>query len=239
MKIEHSAFDLLPGLRDRIIDPAESKFRFLDYVEIDRRAAEAGYPPDWRRTDEEREAMRAEFFAGREGQSVWVFAYGSLMWDPGFYFDEVRVGHASGFQRKFCLNMTRGRGSEETPGLMAALDEGAGCQGLVFRIAAEHADHETAVIWRREMISYGYDPRFVPVETDIGSVEAMTFVVNKSGGRYLGDLDLDASARRIATATGINGSNRDYADNLAAQLQLLGLSDPEFEALHERVRAHP
>lgn len=239
MKIEHSAFDSLPSLRDKIIDPAESEFRFLDYVELDKRAAAAGYPADWRRSDEEREALRAEFMAGREDQPVWVFAYGSLMWDPGFYFDQVRLGRAVGFQRKFCLNMTRGRGSPETPGLMAALDDGDDCHGLVFRIPADMADHETAVIWRREMIAFGYQPRFVPVETEIGIVEAMTFLVDKSGGRYAGELDLDTSARLIATANGINGSNRDYADNLAAQLQLLGLSDPEFERLHAKVRTHP
>lgn len=234
MKIEHSAFDLLPGLRDKIIDPAESNFRFLDYVDIDRRAAAAGYPSDWRRTDQEREALRAEFMAGREQQDVWVFAYGSLMWDPGFYFDEVRVGRADGFQRKFCLNMTRGRGSEETPGLMAALDEGEVCHGLVYRITAQNADHETAVIWRREMIAFGYQPRFVPVATEMGSVEAMTFVVDKSGGRYAGDIDPDVSARMIATARGINGSNLDYLNNLAEQLKALGLTDDALFDLHER-----
>lgn len=239
MKIEHSAFNLVPSLRDKLIDPADSEFRFLDYIDLDKRAAEAGYPAGWRRTDEERETLRAHFMAGRENQQVWVFAYGSLMWDPGFYFDEVRVGRAEGFQRKFCLNMTRGRGSEETPGLMAALDAGGSCNGLVFRITAENADHETAVIWRREMIALGYRPIFVPVETETGPVEAMTFLVDKSGDRYAGELDLDTSAQMIATAKGISGSNRDYADNLAAQLKLLGLSDPEFEALHAKVRAQP
>ena len=75
-------------------------------------------------------------------------------------------------------------------GLMAALDEGACCHGLVFRIAAENADHETAVIWRREMIAFGYRPAFVPVDTEIGIIEAMTFLVDKSGCRYAGELDI-------------------------------------------------
>lgn len=239
MNIHHTAFDSVPLLRDKIIDPAVSQFRFLDYADIDRRAAEAGYPPDWRRSDAEREALRAAFLAGRDGQDVWVFAYGSLMWDPGFYFDEVRIGVLSGFQRKFCLNMTRGRGSEETPGLMAALDEGLNCHGLVFRIAADQVDFETAVIFRREMIAFGYKPIFAPVETDAGPVEAMTFYVDKTGGRYAGHVDIETSARLIASAKGINGSNRDYVDNLAAQLRLLGLSDPDFEALHQRVQSQP
>lgn len=239
MNIHQKAFDSVPLLRNKIIDPATSQFRFLDYVDIDKRAAEAGYPPDWRRADDEREAIRADFLSGRDGQDVWVFAYGSLMWDPGFYFDEVRLGQLSGFQRKFCLNMTKGRGSEETPGLMAALDEGDTCHGLVFRIAADQVDHETAVIFRREMIAFGYKPIFAPVETDMGPVEAMSFYVDKSGDRYAGDVDLETSARLIASAKGINGSNRDYVDNLAAQLRLLGLSDPDFEALHACVQSQP
>lgn len=237
MSIHHSAFEYVPQLRDKIIDPHASRFRFLDYKDIDQRAREAGYPEGWRRSDEEREGIRQSVLAGREGD-IWVFAYGSLMWDPGFFFDEVRVGRASGYQRKFCLHMNMGRGSPDLPGLMAALDDGEYCDGLVFRITAEQVDHETAVIFRREMISHGYVAIFVPVETDQGPVEALTFFVNKDGDRYAGDLGLDTSAQMIATAKGINGTNIDYVDNLYDQLQLLGLNDPQFEELHAETRKY-
>jgi len=236
MKIDHSAFDAVPALRDKILDPGTSQFRFLDFTDIDRRAREAGYPVDWRRPDDEREATRRAVLGGMEGSDIWVFAYGSLMWDPGFYFEDVRIARVEGFARRFCLHMDKGRGSPETPGFMAALDDGRYCDGLAFRIAAELVDHETAVIWRREMIAYGYKAVFVPADIGGEQVHALTFVADHATDRYAGDVDLDRSARMIATAQGINGTNLDYISNLAAQLEILGLSDPDFEELHARTQ---
>ena len=76
---------------------------------------------------------RAAFLAQRNDQDLWIFAYGSLIWDPAFYFEEVRVAKAPGYQRSFCLRSEIGRGSPEKPGLMVALDHGSECQGLAFR----------------------------------------------------------------------------------------------------------
>ena len=235
MKLEDTAFAHVPQLRDKIRDPQTSRYRNLDYAVLDERAREAGYPPGWRRSDEEREATRAEMLAGRGGEDLWIFAYGSLMWDPGFYFDEVRVARADGYHRSFCLELKVGRGSPETPGLMAALDMGRACDGLAFRIKAEHVEPETNVIWRREMIGYGYVPTFVPLETNSGTLEALTFVVDHDSGRYAGDLGVEEAAQMIASAQGINGTNVEYVENLAAQLKLLGLRDDVFDRLYERI----
>lgn len=238
MKLEHSAFTHVPQLRDKIRDPETSRFRNLDMTRLDQRAREAGYPPDWRRSDAEREATRDAALSDRAGEDLWIFAYGSLMWDPGFYFDEVRVARAEGYQRSFCLKMKIGRGSPENPGLMAALDLGQACDGLVFRIRAEHVEPETQIIWRREMIGYGYVPTFVPLETRAGPVEALTFVVDRESGRYAGGLDVDHAARLIARAHGINGTNLEYLDNLAAQLDLLELEDEGFVELYRRIERY-
>lgn len=238
MRLKSSAFKHLPHLEDKISDPENSVFRDLDFAAIDAAAKANGLPDNWRRSHEEREANRAAVLAGRMTRHLWLFAYGSLMWDPGFYFDEVRIARLEGYSRKFCLHLPTGRGTAEHPGLMAALDEGGVCEGLVFRIETDHLDRETEIIWRREMLAYGYVPAFVELETEQGSLEALTFVANHEDERYLGALDPEDAAHRIATAEGMLGTNLSYIENLHKQMGVLGLHDPGCAALLERAKAH-
>ena len=78
---------------------------------LDRVARENGYPENWRLSDAEREATRAGVLA-RKGRDLWVFAYGSLMWDPGIHIVEIRTATLAGFHRSFCLKSQIGRGNE-------------------------------------------------------------------------------------------------------------------------------
>ena len=55
---------------------------------------------------------------------IWFFAYGSLMWDPGFDFVETRSALLRGYHRKFCVDSTVYRGTPERPGLVLGLDRG-------------------------------------------------------------------------------------------------------------------
>ncbi len=110
---------------------------------IDARTAEAGMPADWRTPCEEREAGRRDWLADRWDQDLWMFGYGSLMWDPSVEFAEVHQAHCPEYQRSFCLWDEAGRGSFEEPGLMMAIDEGGNCEGLVFLKEAKKLDHET------------------------------------------------------------------------------------------------
>ncbi len=80
------------------------------------------------------------------------------MWDPAMEFAEVRRARTSGFARSFCLWDVGGRGSAENPGLMLTIDAGAGCEGMAFRISVEKLDHETFVLFRREMFAPAYRP---------------------------------------------------------------------------------
>ena len=238
MMIDDSAFAAVPQLRHTIIDPAQSRFRNIDYDAFDKVARETGLPENWRRPHDDREATRQATLGGRLNQDLWVFAYGSLMWDPAFYFDEVRLGRAQGYARCFCLELKSGRGTPDAPGLMAALDKGESCEGLVFRIAADKVDTETEIIWQREMIGYGYEPSFVAVETLAGPLEALTFVIDPASDHYAAGLDMDETARRISVAEGALGTNLEYVQSLAGQLEALGLSDVAFDALNRHVHIH-
>jgi cation transport protein ChaC len=186
MLLPPEAFRHVPALAGKIIDPETSFFRLTQerLAELDRFARAAGYPANWRLTDEEREATRREALAGREGD-LWVFAYGSLMWDPAIAIAEIRTATLHGWHRRFCLKSQVGRGSAERPALMAALDQGGVCHGLALRIPAEHVDRETEILWMREMVAAAYVPTFVPVATPQGHIEALTFVMNRSSSRYV------------------------------------------------------
>ncbi len=238
MTPDDDPFRHLPGLRDQIADPEHSRFREFDYAPLDRALAAAGVR-NWRRSEAEREATRQVALAGRLHTDLWVFAYGSLMWDPAFHFAEVRSALARGYHRAFCLRSELGRGAPGKPGLMAALErlpDGGECHGLAFRIAADLADRETWIIWRREMIAHAYAATFIPVDTPQGPVEALAFVMDPTAEHYAPGLDLEESARLIATGEGLFGKNLDYLDNLAEHFRLLGIEDDDFFALHGRAR---
>lgn len=225
----------LPDLAGRIVDPELSTFRRIDFAGLDRTMAKRGVT-DWRRTDDDREATRQAALAERLDGDLWVFAYGSLMWDPAFHFAEVRRAQAEGYRRRFCLRTTLGRGTPEKPGLMAALDSGGNCHGLAFRIERQKVDEETRVIWAREMIMPAYDPTFIPVATPQGPVEALAFVINPGAEHYLRDLSVEETARYIAAGIGIFGRNLDYLDNLAEHFAVLDIDDQEFFGLHALAR---
>lgn len=184
------------------------------------------------RSDEEIDASLDATLAGHPaGQDIWVFGYGSLMWNPAFLFDEQRLGAVKGWHRRFCLNLTRGRGTPECPGLMLALDRGGACRGMAFRIAGAQARAELLLVWRREMLSGSYLARWVNVATEAGPVRAVTFVVNPKHARYVGRMSEAEAAARIAAATGELGSCLDYFDRTVASLEAFGLRDAALERI--------
>jgi cation transport protein ChaC len=236
MLLPPEAFVHVPALAGRILEPEKSYFRLSRerLSELDRIARDNGYPDNWRLTDDQREATRAAVLA-RLGGDLWVFAYGSLMWDPAIHIVEIRTATLHGFHRSFCLKSQIGRGSAANPALMAALDRGGLCKGLAFRIPAEHVDRETEILWMREMVAGSYVPTFVTIETPQGSVEAVTFEINRQSERYV-QLGLEETARLIATGRGVRGTCLEYLENVADRLDLLDLHDPAIDELRARVR---
>ena len=224
-------FHHLPDLRPHIEDPAGSRCRDIDYSVLDRAVANGS--ASWRRSDDEREETRKAALAGRSDADLWVFAYGSLMWDPGIHFSEIRRAQATGYHRSFCLRSDIGRGSKERPGLMAALDAGGECQGLAFRISATDIETETHLLWRREMIAHAYIPRFIDISTPQGQLEALAFVMDQNAPRYVPGLSLEETAGFIGTARGPIGTSLEYLDSLVAHFAVLDIVDDELAELHK------
>ncbi len=230
----------LPHLRGRFIPPLQSKARVTPEVlaQWDQRVFALGGDPSWRLPDEEREAARRIVMADeRHAGDVWVFAYGSLMWDPAIYFSEVRLAELAGYQRCFNYQVIAGRGTPEQPGLVLSLmpERGRCCRGLAFRIPKEQVQEETTLLWRREMLRGGYAPETLALDTPQGVVQAIVFVAHVANAAYMNDLSLDETAQIVAAAAGHLGTNRDYLVQLAAQLQALDIGDSYIENLHQAV----
>ncbi|WP_136645660.1 gamma-glutamylcyclotransferase [Tabrizicola sp. YIM 78059] len=171
--------------------------------------------------------------------SLWVFGYGSLIWDPGFPVAEQRIGRVAGWHRSFCMRSIHHRGTAVNPGLVLALDraDGASCQGIAFRVVPGAEAEALAGLRERELVSSAYLETVLRVETEAGPVEALTYVIDPDHVQYCGRLDLDEQARIIARAHGGRGPNRDYLWATAAHLAELGISDPDLEWLARRVRS--
>ncbi|MCJ2084009.1 gamma-glutamylcyclotransferase [Methylobacterium sp. J-090] len=161
----------------------------------------------------------------RADGGLWVFGYGSLIWQPEFAFTERRTGTVRGYHRRFCLLQRRFRGSPGRPGLVLALDRGGLCRGVAFRLPGDDPHVTLLPVWRREMRGNGYESRWVVVETTDGPVTALTFVVNRASDRYTGRLTEAEIADRIATGAGHLGPSAEYLFRTAEACAREGILD--------------
>ena len=246
--LDTDAYRHLPQLRERITPPESSALRATPQLiaSWDERARALGRGDDWRLSDAElddahRRLLDAAADLRGAGDDVhaglWVFGYGSLTWDPGFHFCELRLARLSAFQRRFGCRTTFGRGAPDCPGLMLTLLPGEGeCVGLAFRIDAAHLEHELGMVWRREMIRGTYRPCLLPLQTPQGDITALVFAANDAHADHVGELTLEQTADSIARASGVLGSNRQYLEQLVAQLGHLDIRDRYLDELLDRVR---
>lgn len=190
-------------------------------------------------TDEERRAQVQAILARapRPGR-IWVFAFGSLMWNPAFHFVERRTARIHGFHRQFCLWSRAGRGSPERPGLMLSLESGGSCTGVAYRLDKRAAATELDVVWRREMFTMSYRPIWTTAHTPKGPEPAIAFSANREHERYVPGLEDAVIARYLATGAGPMGRCCDYLFDTVSHLRQLGIRDRRLEGLEARVRAH-
>jgi cation transport protein ChaC len=167
--------------------------------------------------------------------AFWVFAYGSLIWNPDFPFAERKPASLSGYHRRFCIRSTRYRGTPEAPGLVLGLDRGGSCRGVAFLVAAEHAPATLAALDAREIPDPVYRRRLLPVRLSCGTtVPALTYVARRDWPGYCRP-DAAQAAALIARAAGSRGSNREYLLRTLHGLQAAGIADRGLGALAARL----
>ena len=181
------------------------------------------------------ESLTATLRARPKGAGWWVFAYGSLLWNPLFPFAEARPATLRGLHRRFCLYSMASRGTPDRPGLVLALDRGGACTGVIYRLPAPVARDELHLLWRREMVTGAYHPRWVRLQSGERELHALTFSIRHAHPQYAGKLSLDAEARVIAASKGAFGSSLDYLERTRVALVTHGIVDPYLEQLAGKV----
>ena len=188
------------------------------------------------------EALERSLDAALEGRDprdpLWIFAYGSLMWNPGLAFVAKRVGTVYGYHRSFRQWSRINRGTPERPGLVLTLERGGSCRGLAFRLTGSTSRAELRTLWRREMSLDSYLPRWLDCHAGGERIPVLAFIVNRSCSGYAGSLPLETMVHSIATARGKYGSSAEYLFQTQAALESHGILDARVKRLADRVRAY-
>lgn len=189
-------------------------------------------------SEAELEASLQEALASPHRESnVWLFAYGSLIWNPVLEFDERIVSTAHGWHRSFCLWSRVNRGTPDRPGLVLGLDRGGRCTGIAYRIPERLAEQELRLLWRREMLLGSYGPRWIHVTHGKRSFRALAFVVRRGRSGYAGRLPAETIVERLIHARGAIGSGIDYLRQTIDGLAAIGIRDPNLIHLDALIRA--
>jgi cation transport protein ChaC len=178
--------------------------------------------------DEDYDELVTALLAARPPASpLWIFAYGSLLWKPGFAHVEELPGRLIGWHRSFCFSQKRFRGTPDCPGLMLSLDRGGECRGLLLRFDEDTLERELQGLFRREITlkPLNHGPRWVRVRTLPGTVTAFTFVSNRLSPSYVGKLPRERVADVLAIACGHAGSGAAYLYETVMRLRAVGIED--------------
>ena len=200
-----------------------------------------------RNDDKTRLASDEELLASRRAlvpddadtSDIWVFGYGSLIFNPVMdYVDRAR-GRIYGHHRRFCLWTRLGRGSPDCPGLVLALDRGGSCTGIAYRLNPDVAIAELDLLWRREMVTLAYRASWLTFHpdghNDGAGKRAISFVSRPERENFAGPMTLDQEADVIASASGFIGPCRDYLFDTVKALEADGISDPHLKKLQRAV----
>lgn len=156
----------------------------------------------------------------------WVFGYGSLMWRPNFDYVEAQPALVRGYHRALCVYSTQYRGTDECPGLVLGLDRGGACKGRAFLVAAENKERVMAYLYRREMITKVYNPRYLRATLEDGEkVSAYSFVVKRNHRQYTGKMTAKRTAELVLQGCGRRGTALEYLRKTVSHLDDLGIGD--------------
>lgn len=171
---------------------------------------------------------------------LWVFAYGSLIWRPGFPFREAVPARILGFHRSLCVYSHVHRGTPEQPGLVLGLDRGGSCRGRAYRVDSADRAETIAYLREREQATAVYREHIAPARLEDQSgrtVPALVFVVDRAHPQYAGRLDLERQIEFVLQGVGVSGVNRDYVLATVQALADLGIHDTPLARLGHRLAA--
>ncbi|EKF61454.1 MAG: gamma-glutamylcyclotransferase [Agrobacterium albertimagni] len=169
----------------------------------------------------------------------WVFGYGSLMWNPGFPYEERVLARLGGYRRSLCVRSYVHRGTEDRPGLVLGLDRGGSCKGVAFRVAPSSWQSTVDYLRERELVTSVYLERHVRTQLSDGrSVRALTYVIDRAHPQYAGAVTVEEAAQIIEGAVGRSGPNPVYVANTVAHLREIGIRDHWLESVASAITAN-
>jgi glutathione-specific gamma-glutamylcyclotransferase len=176
--------------------------------------------------------------AAEPANALWVFGYGSLMWRPGFAFEDRGLALLKGAHRALCVYSVFHRGTAEQPGLVLGLDQGGACRGVAFAVAAGAEEETIAYLREREQITDVYRETLRPVRLLDGSkrsVSALCYLVDRNHTQYAGRLSLEDQLRIVQGGQGQSGANVEYVLNTVRHLEDAGVHDASLSGLAARL----
>ncbi|MCV9967539.1 gamma-glutamylcyclotransferase [Pararhizobium sp. BT-229] len=160
----------------------------------------------------------------------WVFGYGSLMWNPGFAFEDKMTARTFGYRRSLCVRSWVHRGTQERPGLVLGLDRGGSCRGMAFKVARSDKADVIDYLRERELVTHVYKERTMPVLLADGRrVPALAYIIDRAHVQYAGSLSAEEAAATVAVSHGKSGANTEYVMNTLAHLKEMGIRDHWLE----------
>lgn len=175
----------------------------------------------------------------RTGKEVWIFAYGSLIWNPIFNYIDRRRVVIQDWHRQFCLLAPVGRGTIDNPGLVLGLEPQKGnyCQGIAYRLPLdENLESELLLLWRREMVVGSYIPTWIMGKNEQRELEVLSFTVNSQHSVYVNNLSTAKIVESLATAEGVLGSAAEYLSHTVRGLLAEGIEDRQLIELEHLVK---
>ncbi len=175
----------------------------------------------------------------QNGEDLWVFAYGSLMWRPDFDYLERRSARLIGAHRALCVYSFVHRGTPEKPGLVLGLDRGGNCRGIAYRVAADRRDDTIAYLRGREQVTLVYRESWRAVWLDDDpqqAVHALCYIVDRGHRQYAGRLPLERQLHFVRQGHGRSGANRDYVLDAVKEIERQGYRDAQLHLLAERLK---
>jgi glutathione-specific gamma-glutamylcyclotransferase len=190
-------------------------------------------------TDEDYEAsLQAVLHAGAwQGEDIWLFAYGSLLWNRPFEVEEQVAAVLHGWHRAFCIRLTRFRGTPDQPGLMMSLVPGGSCRGALYRVAGHRVLADLRKLWRREMTVKPptSPPRWITAKAGQAAVRAIAFTADRKGRNFAAGLTDEEIASVLYKAVGHWGSGAEYLMQTVDHLECLGIRDANLWRLQRLV----
>ncbi|RWX74398.1 gamma-glutamylcyclotransferase [Neorhizobium lilium] len=172
----------------------------------------------------------------RDMDEFWVFGYRSLMWNPGFVFEERIPARVFGFRRSLCVWSHVHRGTPQQPGLVLGLDRGGSCLGVAFRVSDGQRVEVLNYLRRRELVTNVYLERVLPASLqDRRQVRAVSYIVDRHHPQYAGALAVEDAAEVVYRSHGQSGPNQAYVSNTLAHMKEMGIRDPWLERVSAAV----